>query len=96
LIKLDIVNEVVSKTGITKSKAEIAVETVFESLKRALAQGERVELRGFGRLNVQPRKVRTVSAFPILPKLPYKSNLNQEKLRRVIAEVAAESSRRSN
>ena len=31
MIKLDIINEVVSKTGITKTKAEMAVETVFEN-----------------------------------------------------------------
>ncbi len=35
LIKLDIINEVVNRTGITKTKAEMAVETVFESMKRA-------------------------------------------------------------
>ena len=32
MIKLDIINEVVNKTGITKTKAEMAVETVFESM----------------------------------------------------------------
>jgi len=48
VIKLDIINEVVNKTGITKTKAELAVETVFESMKKSLAQGERIELRGFG------------------------------------------------
>jgi DNA-binding protein HU-beta len=51
LIKLDIINEVVNRTGITKTKAELAVETVFESMKRALGQGERIELRGFGIFN---------------------------------------------
>jgi DNA-binding protein HU-beta len=56
LIKLDIVNEVVNKTGITKTKAEMAVETVFESMKRALALGDRIELRGFGIFTVRPRK----------------------------------------
>ena len=56
LIKLDIINEVVNKTGITKTKAEMAVETVFECMKRALGQGERIELRGFGIFNVRPRK----------------------------------------
>ncbi len=56
MIKLDIINEVVQRTGITKSKAETAVETVFESMKRALANGERIELRGFGVFNVRPRK----------------------------------------
>jgi DNA-binding protein HU-beta len=56
LIKLDIINEVVNKTGITKTKAEMAVETVFETMKKALGQGERIELRGFGIFNVRPRK----------------------------------------
>src|SRR5580692_4176838 len=56
VIKLDIINEVVNKTGITKTKAEMAVETVFESMKRALGRGERIELRGFGIFNVRPRK----------------------------------------
>ena len=46
MIKLDIINEVVTKTGITKTKAELAVETVFESMKRSLAKGDRIELRG--------------------------------------------------
>ena len=56
MIKLDLINEVVTKTGITKTKAELAVETVFESMKQALAKGERIELRGFGVFNVRPRK----------------------------------------
>lgn len=56
LIKLDIINEVVNRTGITKTKAETAVETVFETMKKALSEGERIELRGFGIFNVRPRK----------------------------------------
>ena len=56
MIKLDIVNEVVNRTGITKTKAEVAVETVFEAMKTALEQGDRIELRGFGVFNVKPRK----------------------------------------
>jgi len=56
LIKLDIINHVVQKSGITKTKAELAVETVFASMKKALEQGDRIELRGFGVFNVRPRK----------------------------------------
>lgn len=56
MIKLDIISEVVNKTGITKTKAEQAVETVFEAMKRALAHGDRIELRGFGVFSVRPRK----------------------------------------
>lgn len=56
MIKLDIVNRVVDRTGMSRSKAEMAVETVFEAIKRALEQGERIELRGFGVFTIRPRK----------------------------------------
>ena len=56
LIKLDIVNAVVTKTNISRTKAEQAVETVFESLKTALGRGQRIELRRFGVFSVKPRK----------------------------------------
>lgn len=56
MIKLDIVNRIVERTGVSRSKAEMAVETVFEAMKGALEQGERIELRGFGVFTVRPRK----------------------------------------
>ena len=56
VIKLDIVNAIVQKTSITRTKAEQAVETVFEAMKNALGRGERIELRRFGVFNVKPRK----------------------------------------
>ncbi len=59
MIKLDLVNAVVERLGtekITRTKAEQAVETVFGAMKKALAQGNRIELRRFGVFNVRPRK----------------------------------------
>jgi DNA-binding protein HU-beta len=56
LIKLDIVNAVVGRTSVTRTKAELAVETVFQALKNALGRGNRIELRRFGVFNVKPRK----------------------------------------
>jgi DNA-binding protein HU-beta len=56
VIKLDIVNEVVNRTGVTKTKAETAVETVFDAMKKALEMGDRIELRGFGVFTIKPRK----------------------------------------
>jgi DNA-binding protein HU-beta len=56
VIKLDIVNAIVQKTNITRTKAEQAVETVFEAMKNALGRGDRIELRRFGVFNVKPRK----------------------------------------
>ncbi len=56
MIKQDIVNEVVHRTGLPKAKAEQAVESIFDRMKQALEQGERIELRGFGVFQVRPRK----------------------------------------
>ncbi|MGH9737646.1 MAG: HU family DNA-binding protein [Candidatus Acidiferrales bacterium] len=56
MIKLDIVNAIVAKTNIPRSKAEQAVEGVFEAMKVALGGGRRIELRRFGVFNVKPRK----------------------------------------
>ena len=56
VIKVDIVNQVINRTGVSKSKAEMAVETIFEAMKQALQKGERIELRGFGVFTVRPRK----------------------------------------
>ncbi|MGH9861162.1 MAG: HU family DNA-binding protein [Candidatus Acidiferrales bacterium] len=56
MIKLDIVNAVVERTRISRSKAEQAVETVFEAMKNALGRGQRIELRRFGVFQVKPRK----------------------------------------
>ena len=56
MVKQDIVNEVVNRTGLSKTRAEIAVEAVFETMKRSMERGERIELRGFGVFNIRPRK----------------------------------------
>jgi DNA-binding protein HU-beta len=48
MIKLDIVNHVINNTGLNRQKAEIAVDTLFDAMKKAILEGERIELRGFG------------------------------------------------
>jgi integration host factor subunit beta len=47
--------------GLTRSQTEIVVETVFESIKKALLQDEKIEIRGFGNFRLKtrnPRKAR--------------------------------------
>ena len=56
MTKRDIVDEVVNRTDLSKTKAQIAVEAVFETMKRSMERGERIELRGFGVFNIRPRK----------------------------------------
>src|SRR5713226_3524372 len=53
VIKLDIVNAVVNRTNVSRAKAERAVETVFDSMKKALSAGQRIELRRFGVFSVK-------------------------------------------
>ncbi|RPJ59540.1 MAG: integration host factor subunit beta [Acidobacteria bacterium] len=73
MIKQDIVTRVSNKMGITKVRAETAVDSVFEALKTAMRSGERIELRGFGVFVVKPRKSgigrnpRTGAEVPIPP-----------------------------
>jgi DNA-binding protein HU-beta len=57
VIKLDLVNAVLERIpNIQRSKAEQAVEAVFEALKKALGRGDRIEMRRFGVFSVKPRK----------------------------------------
>ncbi|HXB61828.1 MAG TPA: HU family DNA-binding protein [Acidobacteriaceae bacterium] len=56
MIKQDLIQRVVERTGLPRTKAEAAVDTIFDSMKKALSSGERIELRGFGVFNVRPRK----------------------------------------
>jgi DNA-binding protein HU-beta len=73
LIKQDVVHKVAERTGLPRVKAEAAVDTVFLSMKNALAAGDRIELRGFGVFSVKPRKTgigrnpRTGAEVPIAP-----------------------------
>lgn len=56
MIKLDIINTVADKTGVSKQKAEEVVESLFNAMKDSLAKGNRIELRGFGVFTVKSRK----------------------------------------
>ena len=56
LIKQDLIQRVVDRTGLPKTKAEAAVDAIFDSMKQSLISGDRIELRGFGVFTVKPRK----------------------------------------
>ena len=73
MIKVDLVNQVSKLADITKVKAELAVDAVFEAMRVSMRRGERIELRGFGVFLVKPRKrgigrnPRTGQEVPIPP-----------------------------
>lgn len=48
MTKADLINKVATKAGITRVKAEAAVNTVFDTMVEALMRDDRIEIRGFG------------------------------------------------
>ena len=58
MIKVDIVNEVSKAAEITKVKAEVAVDAVFDAMRMSMQRGERIELRGLWRLSGQTPETR--------------------------------------
>ncbi len=56
MIKVDLVNRVAETSDVSRVKAALAVDTIFLTLKRALQDGRRIELRGFGVFQIRDRK----------------------------------------
>lgn len=59
LNKAELVNAVAEKADLTKRDAERVINAVFDSIEGALAQGEKVQLVGFGTFEVRQRAART-------------------------------------
>lgn len=57
MTKQDLINEV-AKTGMTKKQAGIAVNMIFDVIKDALAEGDKVSMVGFGSFSVRERAAR--------------------------------------
>ncbi len=57
--KGQLVEQVAKKMDVSKAKAAIAVNTVFDAIKASLKKGQRVQLVGFGSFLVRRRKART-------------------------------------
>lgn len=56
--KAELINKVVDKTGLTKKNATAAVDAVFDTIQSTLANGEKVQLIGFGNFEVRHRAAR--------------------------------------
>ena len=55
--KNELITEVAERAGLTKSAAGQAIDSVFEVISGALAQGDEVRLVGFGTFLTTTRKV---------------------------------------
>ncbi|MBL0145673.1 MAG: integration host factor subunit beta [Chitinophagaceae bacterium] len=46
--KADLINQISDKTGIPKIDVLVSLETMFKEIKKSLAAGENIYIRGFG------------------------------------------------
>lgn len=58
MTKAELVEKVADRIDLTKKQTEVIVNTVFQSITEALADGDKVELRGFGSFRVRHRDSR--------------------------------------
>ena len=56
--KQDLIAKVVEATGLTKKDATASTNAVFDTVKDYLAEGEKVQLIGFGNFEVRERAAR--------------------------------------
>lgn len=57
--KQDVVSKIAKDTGITKTTAAAAVDSLIDSVTRSLKKGDAVSFVGFGTFKVSNRKART-------------------------------------
>ncbi len=56
--KTDLIAAVSARTGMTKKDAEKAVSATFDAITASLAQGDKVQVAGFGCFEVKERQAR--------------------------------------
>jgi integration host factor subunit beta len=58
MTKADLVEEVAKVTELTRKDSEVIVDTLFESVIKALRNNDKLEVRGFGSFRVRQRNAR--------------------------------------
>ena len=58
MTKADIINNVSKQTGFTKVEVELLLDSIINSIKTSLANGERIDMRGFGSFVIKKREAR--------------------------------------
>ena len=58
MTKADLIEEVSRVVELTRKDSEVIVETIFDSIVRALRSGDKVEIRGFGSFRTRERQAR--------------------------------------
>ena len=75
MIKSELIKYVSEKVGVTNEVAELAVNTIFDSMTEVLVRNEGIEIRGFGSFkvrNYEGRKGRNPKTGEIIKVSPKK------------------------
>lgn len=56
MTKSELIDAVAARGELTKARAELVVNCVFDTMIEAMRKGEGIEIRGFGSLTVRPYK----------------------------------------
>ncbi len=78
MTKSELIEAIAARGELTKARAELVVNCVFDAMTEALEQGDGIEIRGFGSFSVRPykpyagRNPRTGNPVPVSAKrLPF-------------------------
>ncbi len=58
MTKTDLIKAVAESASLSKKNAEVAVNAVIDSITAALADGDKVQITGFGTFEVRERKAK--------------------------------------
>lgn len=58
MTKADLVETIAAGTGLSKKDTGVVVDLILENICKALCEGDKVELRGFGSFKVKERRSR--------------------------------------
>jgi integration host factor subunit beta len=56
MTKSELIDAMAARSELTKARAELVVNCVFDAMTEALQRGEGIEIRGFGSFTVRPYK----------------------------------------
>ena len=57
--KTELIAAIAEKTGLTKKDADRVIAATFETISNAMAEGDKVQVSGFGIFDVKKREART-------------------------------------
>lgn len=58
MTKSELIKAIASKMELPNQEAEVAVNTVFDTMSASLERGDRIEIRGFGSFGLKARRAR--------------------------------------